>query len=103
MWTQLAHIILKFRLPLLIFLGIVTIYMGYRSQEAELSYNIGKIIPANDPEMVYYNEFRKLFGEDGNILVIGVKDSSLFELDNFTKFKYLNDELASLEGVSNVL
>jgi len=77
--------------------------MGHRSREIELSYNIGKIIPANDPEMIYYNDFKKLFGEDGNILVIGVKDSSLYKLDNFTKFKYLNDELANFNGVSNVL
>jgi len=49
--------------------------------------------------MVYYDQFKEQFGEDANLLVIGVQDSSLYQVDNFRRFKYLSDEIGKLSGV----
>jgi uncharacterized protein len=103
MWTKLAHIIIKFRVALIVFLAIVTAYMGYRAQEIELAYDNAKVVPNNDPDMIYFEKFKSMFGEDGNMLVLGIKDSAIFEPENFRRFKYLGDALAELEGVDNVL
>lgn len=103
MWTQLAHIILKFRLPLLIILVILTAFFGYQARKVEWSFDLAKTVPDTDPDMVYFQEFKKLFGEDGNMLAIGVKDSAIYEVDNFLKFKLLSDELARINNVTNVL
>ena len=48
MWTKLSHTIIKFKLALVIILGLVTIYMGYRAQEIELSYDFAKAVPGDD-------------------------------------------------------
>jgi len=103
MWTQLAHIILKFRLPLLIILVILTAFFGYQARKVEWSFDLAKTVPDTDPDMVYFQEFKKLFGEDGNMLAIGVKDSAIYQLDNFRKFRYLSDELARINNITNVL
>ena len=103
MWTRLAHIILRFRLFLIISVGIVTAFMAYMAQSITWSYNLANIVPEDDPEMVRLSEFRDLFGEDGNVMAIGIKDSSIYDVDNFRRFRYLTDELSRLKGVKNVL
>ncbi|MEQ9374541.1 MAG: MMPL family transporter [Imperialibacter sp.] len=103
MWTQLAHIILKFRLPLLIILVILTAFFGYQARKVEWSFDLAKTVPDTDPDMVYFQEFKKLFGEDGNMLAIGVKDSAIYKVENFQKFGYLADELARINNITNVL
>ena len=77
--------------------------MGYQAQFVNWSFNLANIVPADDPEMVHFREFQQTFGEDGNILAIGIKDSSVYEQSNFRKLSYLTRELEKIKGVSNVL
>ncbi len=103
MWTRLSHIILKYRLYLILFIVAVTMFMGYHASFIELSYDLAKVVPDTDPEMEYLQRFKQQFGEDGNVLALGIKDSSVYEVDKFRQFRYLADELGRLEGVSSVL
>ncbi len=103
MWTNLSHFILKYRLPLILLLIGVTVFMGYNARKAELNYNFAKVVPDSDPDMQAFMQFKELFGEDGSILAIGIKDSALFTPENFKKLKFLTDEIESLAGITNVL
>ena len=77
--------------------------MGYHLQFVEISYDLASVVPEDDTEMINLQAFKELFGEDGNIMAIGVQDSSLFELKNFNRFRTLADELKDLNGVTAVL
>ena len=103
MWTKIAHIILKYRLFLIIAIGLITAFMGYQARNIEMIYDFAKVVPATDPDMIYFQEFKSTFGEDGNILVIGLQDSAIYEPENFLRLKFLQDEIAGLEGITNVL
>lgn len=103
MWNFIAKFILKNRLFLIIVLALFTAFMGYKAQEIEMTYDFAKVVPTTDPEMIYFEKFKGLFGEDGNMVVLGVQDSSLYTPTNFRRFKYLSDELARLEGVNQVI
>ncbi len=103
MWRFLSHIILTYRRFLIAGLAIVTIYMAQKAQEVEWSFDLAKTVPTTDPEMIFFEKFKEEFGEDGNILAIGLKDSSIYEVLNFTRFKYLVDEVTKLNGVNHVL
>ncbi|CAN5241569.1 MMPL family transporter [soil metagenome] len=103
MWTKIAHLILKNRLLLIVIIGIITTFMAMQIKHLELSYDFAKVVPSHEPEMVYFEQFKQVFGEDGNLLVIGTKDSALYTPLNFARFKYLNDELSRLQGINNVL
>ena len=87
MWNQLAHNILRFRLYLIILVAGITGFMGYHASFIEMSYDLASVVPEKDPEMQYLKSFRELFGEDGNIIALGIQDSALYELDNFQKFR----------------
>lgn len=103
MWSKLAHIILRFRVTLMIILAVITVFMGYQSRNIKWSYDLANIVPEKDPDMVYFRQFRETFGEDGNIMALGLQDSSVYQLDNFRKFCQLIDSLESREGIRNVL
>lgn len=103
MWTKLANIILKYRITLMIILGVITVYMGYQAQFIQWSYNMANIVPGNDPDQVYFKQFKQTFGEDGNIMALGFKDSAIYETKNFQRMKYLTDELSNIRGVKDIL
>jgi len=103
MWTRMAHIVLKFRLFLIIVLGIVTVFMAYQAKDLEMSYEFAQTVPNNDPDMVQFKAFKEQFGEDANLLAIGILDSALYTPENFFRLSLLCDEITRIRGVVEVL
>ncbi|CAK9057036.1 Uncharacterized protein SCF082_LOCUS30666, partial [Durusdinium trenchii] len=103
MWRFIAHTILTYRRILIVLLALVTVFMAKKAQEVQWSFDLASTVPETDPEMIFFRQFKAQYGEDGNILAMGVLDSSIYKVQNFRRFKYLTDELARLDGVKNVL
>lgn len=103
MWTKVAEAIIKFRLIVLLFIGLTTAYMGYVARGIEMSFDYLKILPSGDVDLEYLNNFKKTFGEDGNIVVVGLDDKRVYELNNFRAYKNLCDEIATSQGINDVL
>jgi predicted RND superfamily exporter protein len=103
MWESIAGFILKFRLGLLIFLALACAFMGYQASKVELSYEYTRAIPTDNPKYVAYQDFRKKFGDDGNLLVMGLQTGKLFDRDFFNDYIRLNRDLKKVKGVEQVL
>jgi uncharacterized protein len=103
MWVKISSLIIKHRLMLLISTVLITVFMAYKAREVELTYDFVKVIPQDDPDFIYFNQFKKTFGEDGNILVVGLKDETVYKLKKFQAFQKLTQDLAKVEGVSGVV
>lgn len=103
MWGSIARFVLKFRLLLLTLLIAVTALMVYYASKVQMSYEFIRAIPTDNPKYVAYQAFRQKFGEDGNLLVIGVQTSHLFEKDIFNDYILLNAQIKKIPGVEQVL
>jgi uncharacterized protein len=103
MWTKVAQLIIRYRLPLMILIAIITAIMGFYASRVEMSYDPNRTVPMDDPDMVVLTKFRKQFGEDGNIIAVGMKDSSIYSLKNFNAFRELTQTVRKLEGVNEVI
>ncbi|MFM1857926.1 MAG: hypothetical protein RLZ05_986 [Bacteroidota bacterium] len=103
MWQWLGRFVLQFRLPLLISLLLITAGMGYLASKVELSYEFTRAIPLDNPKYKAYQAFREKFGEDGNLLVIGVETDRFFELTTFKQYITLQDKLKKVNGVEDIL
>ncbi|MBC6409127.1 MAG: MMPL family transporter [Ekhidna sp.] len=103
MWSRLAHTILRFRITLMVILTVITVFMGYQSTNIKWSYDLANIVPEKDPDMVYFKQFRETFGEDGNVMAIGLQDSSVYELENFTRYSQMVSKLEAKDEIRNVL
>lgn len=77
--------------------------MGYHAKDVEMSYDFANVVSPEDPDMVYFQRFKETFGEDGNILVVGVHDNHVYQLEHFRELKTLSDALAKVEGVKAVI
>jgi uncharacterized protein len=103
MWQRLAGFVLKFRLPLLIVLLMGTAVMGFYASKVQMSYDANKSIPLDNLKYKDYLQFKQLFGEDGNLMVVGVQTDSFFNADFFRDYQKLNDDLKKVPSVENVL
>jgi len=103
MWTTLAHFIISYRLPLFIIIALITVFMGYHGRNVEMSYDFRGTVPANDPEQLFFTAFKEQFGEDGGIVAIGLKDSSIYEYKNFEKLREFCVSVKQIPGVNDVI
>ncbi len=103
MWQALAKFVLKNRLLLLILLFAATALMGYYALQVKLSYEFARAIPTDNPKYLDYQAFRQKFGDDGNMLVIGLQTDKLFELSNFKKYHTLQQQLKKVSDVEDVM
>ncbi len=103
MWNKIAELIIRNRLFWIGLIIVSTIYMGYQASRIQLSYEFARILPANDPIEQEYQRFRKLFGEDGSLMVIGYQSSDMYKLDNFNDWYDLSQAIKKHEGIKNVI
>lgn len=102
-WSKFVEIILRHRLPILIFIVVSTSLMAFLGIKVTLKYEYMPVVPESDPDMIAFRDFKKTFGEDGNIFVIGINDKKLYQLPNFQKYYQLCNDLQKIEGVRQVL
>ena len=103
MWVWLSGIILRNRRLLLSILGLVTIFMAYQASKVEMSYESAQLLPKKDSAYIDYQHFRELFGEEGNLIVVGVEDPDFFQLNHFKRWQKLVNNLNQIDGVENLL
>ena len=78
MWQKLGRFVLRYRLVLLIALSAATAFMLYHALQVHISYEFVRTIPVDNPLYKQYLAFKKQFGDDGNMLVVGCKTDHLF-------------------------
>ncbi len=69
----------------------------------QMSYEMAQMLPESDPVFEQYNDFRETFGEDGNVVFLGVQDERIFLLDNFNAWQDIMENLRNIEGVNDVI
>ncbi len=103
MWGKFSESILKYRLFYIALIFIITAIMGYNAKDVELSFAGSKILPLSDPEYVAYNKFKKKFGEDGTMMVLGLQTENIFQKDLYNSWSNLGDSIRKIDGIVNVL
>ncbi len=103
MWNTFGTYILRNRFWILIALAVFTLGMGFFATKVQMTYDFVKVIPQDDPDFIEYIKFKETFGEDGNIMVIGVQQDQLFQQKFFSDWAQLCDDVEKIEGVEKVL
>ncbi|HSC39062.1 MAG TPA: MMPL family transporter, partial [Chitinophagaceae bacterium] len=103
MWERTAGFVLKNRVLLLIILLAATGFMGWKASKVQLSYDFSRAVPTDNPKYVSYQNFRKQFGEDGNLLAIGLQTDHFFADSFFNDYQQLNTRIRQAAGVEDVL
>ncbi|MGZ8557112.1 MAG: efflux RND transporter permease subunit [Chitinophagaceae bacterium] len=103
MWRKTGQFILTYRLFLLILLLATTSFMAYHASKVELSYEFSRAIPANHPANKTYQAFKEKYGQDGNLLVIGIQTPDFFKEKIFNDYAELQRQLKKVTGVTDII
>lgn len=102
-WTKVSRIILRNRI--LILLGIVgfTVFLALQWKNIRFSNTESNILPNDHPATVEYRSFTKIFGEEGNAIVLAIRDSALFNPKNFNRWNRLSKQLDAFPEIDFVV
>ncbi|MGR6087363.1 MAG: efflux RND transporter permease subunit [Arcticibacter sp.] len=103
MFKRFASLLLRNKLLFTLAVLIGTGFMGYEASKMELSYEFAKILPADDPSFIEYQQFKQDFGSDGNVMVVGFADSSFFTLNKFNDWYHLSKAIKIIPGIKDVV
>ena len=92
-WTRLTRFILKQRYLILVIIAGFTYFLATQMQYMRISSTEANLLPENHIVNVEYNKFLKLFGEEGNLIILAVEDATLFTPKNFNDWNQLTKKL----------
>lgn len=98
-WTRVANIILRNRYLVLLAIAIVTGFLVSQMKYMRFSYTEANLLPENHEVNVQYNQFLDIFGEEGNLILLAVQDSTLFTPQKFAAW---NDLVASFDSLPEI-
>ncbi len=99
---MLVRLILRNRPGILVVIGIITVLMAWQGLGVKLSYDGVRMLPTTDSAIIEYDAFKKRFGEDGSVIVIGLQNPDMFRLDELTAWYELTEAMAKVDGVAGV-
>lgn len=102
-WEAIARIILRNRILFILIILAATVFWGMQWDKMRFSYTEANLLPDDHEVNLQYNAFLETFGEEGNLVIIGLKDASLFTVEKFNAWNRLSDELKTYDEVETVV
>ena len=102
-WDRIARLILRNRVTFLILITVVTLFFVSQWRYVTVSYVQKSILPENDPYQQEYIQFKKVFKNDNNLILLGIKDSTLFTKEKLNAWNNLSKKFLSFPEVEQVI
>lgn len=92
-WELVARVVLRNKILMLSIVTLITIFLGLQWKNISFTYTEANLLPDNDPVNIEYNAFLDKFGEEGNLVIIGLKKDVLFTPKAFKAWDELMQNL----------
>ncbi len=102
-WDSVSNLILKNGILIIALLSLATSFFISQWQYIKFSNTEANLLPDNHEVNLEYLDFTDKFGEEGNLIVIGVKDSLLFTTENLNAWNNLSKVLKDTSFVESVI
>ena len=102
-WEAIASIILRNRLLILLLIAGFTIFLGFQWQNMRFTYTEANLLPDDHEVNLEYNNFLDKFGEEGNLIVLGIQNDSLFTPKLLNAWNNLSAKIAESPAVTLTL
>jgi predicted RND superfamily exporter protein len=103
MWQRIARIVLRYRILLLVLIGLITIFMGTQVVKLQMDYHYANMLPETDPAFIDNVKFKNTFGEEANGIIVGIENPNFFNLDDFNALRTLCSNLKEIDHVTQVV
>ncbi len=102
-WDIVARLILRNKIAILIGIILATILFSQQWKHMRFTYTEANLLPDEHEVNKEYNKFLKIFGEEGNLIVLGIKDSTLFTVEKLNAWNALSDAFRNEVEVETVV
>src|SRR5690554_3456022 len=102
-WDVVARIILRNKIAILLSIVAITVLFSTQWNHMRFTYTEANLLPDDHEVNIVYTDFLNIFGEEGNLIVLGVKDSSLFTVEHLNAWNKLSEAFKSLDEVEAVV
>lgn len=102
-WETVARLILRNKILILIVVALATIFFGYQWKNMRFTYTEANLLPDEHEVNNTYNQFLEKFGEEGNLIILGVKDTTLFTVEKLNAWNRLSSEFGKYEEIETVV
>ncbi|MHA7842126.1 MAG: efflux RND transporter permease subunit [Winogradskyella sp.] len=102
-WEGVARIILRNKIFILIVIIMATVFLSMQWKHMRFTYTEANMLPDDHEVNLTYNDFLEVFGEEGNLIVLGVKDPSVFTVNQFNAWNRLAESFKPYDEVETVL
>ncbi len=102
-WNSIARLILRNRIIIIILISVATFLLSTQWKNMRFSYTEANLMPYDHPVNVQYDDFLNKFGEEGNLILLGVQDSAIFTPEKFKAWNELTRKLTSYPEVDHII
>lgn len=102
-WSAVARFILRNRVLIIIAVVAMTVFMAMQWKHMRFTYTEANLLPDDHKFNKEYLQFLDIFGEEGNLIILGVKDSSLFQPKIFNAWSQLSAKIGNYNEVDITL
>ncbi|AUS05421.1 efflux RND transporter permease subunit [Pseudotamlana carrageenivorans] len=102
-WDAVARLILRNKIIILICIITATFLLSLNWKNMRFTNTEANLLPDDHEVNLAYNKFLETFGEEGNLIILGVKDPSLFTVEKLNAWNKLTTSFKSAPEVESVL
>ncbi|TXE08125.1 MMPL family transporter [Gelidibacter salicanalis] len=102
-WEAVARLILRNKIIILIGIVLITLLFSTQWKNMRFTFTEANLLPNDHEVNLTYNKFLDIFGEEGNLVVLGVKDSSLYTVEKLNAWNRLSESFKQYDEVETVL
>ncbi|MBA6151674.1 efflux RND transporter permease subunit [Gelidibacter maritimus] len=102
-WEVVARSILRNKIIILVLIVLATFFLSTQWKNMRFTFTEANLLPDDHEVNITYNQFLNIFGEEGNLVVLGVKDPSLFTVEKLNAWNRLSENFKSYDEVETVL
>jgi predicted RND superfamily exporter protein len=98
-WELFARIVLRNRILMLSIVLTITCLLATQWKNIHFTHTEANMLPDNNEVNIEYNSFLKQFGEEGNLIIIGIKNDAIFTPKAFDAWARLMNQLKKNQAV----
>jgi len=102
-WTKIAGLILRNRYSVLLGIAIITGLLASQMKYMKFSYTEANLLPKDHEVNLQYDQFLEIFGEEGNLVILGIKDTTVFTPKKFNAWNDLVRKFDNLDEIDFTL
>lgn len=102
-WELIARVVLRNRILMLSIIVAITALLALQWKNIHFTFTEANMLPDDNIANVEYNAFLNKFGEEGNLIIIGVKDKTFFTPKAYAAWSTLMNSLKQEKAIDLVI